>query len=213
MVRSRAIVFDIGWVLVRLDYSRLTRFLREHGADVADMRRDRHAHRARAARNGQLPGTDLLDNLARLGTRSIDLAELRTHWDDMFELQMPMVRLAERLAERYRVHLLSNVGDLHWIHLAREFRLHRLGHGALPSFVAGVMKPDPEIYAQAERRFDLEPRATVFIDDLRGERRGRACARLAWRATPRLRGDLCRTSGTGSDRVSTLAAARREGCR
>jgi HAD superfamily hydrolase (TIGR01509 family) len=63
------------------------------------------------------------------------------------------------------VFLLSNIGDLHWAHLAREYRLHALGHGALPSYVAGVMKPHAGIYAQAERRFTLEPAATVFIDD------------------------------------------------
>ncbi len=27
------------------------------------------------------------------------------------------------------------------------------------------MKPDAEIYAEAERRFGLDPRTTVFIDD------------------------------------------------
>jgi HAD superfamily hydrolase (TIGR01509 family) len=76
-----------------------------------------------------------------------------------------MVELAHRLSERYRVFLLSNIGDLHWAHLAREYRLHAIGHGALPSYVAGVMKPHPAIYAEAERRFALEPAATVFIDD------------------------------------------------
>jgi FMN phosphatase YigB (HAD superfamily) len=45
------------------------------------------------------------------------------------------------------------------------FGLDRIGHGALPSFRAGIMKPDPGIYAEAERRFGLEPAATVFIDD------------------------------------------------
>jgi putative hydrolase of the HAD superfamily len=84
----------------------------------------------------------------------------------MFELQVPMVSLARRLAERYRVHLLSNVGDLHWVHMSREYGLHRIGHGALPSFVAGVMKPEPRIYAEAERRFALDPQSTVFVDDL-----------------------------------------------
>jgi FMN phosphatase YigB (HAD superfamily) len=83
----------------------------------------------------------------------------------MFELQPSMVDLAHRLAERYRVYLLSNIGDLHWHHLAREYGLHRIGHGALPSFLAGVMKPHAGIYAQAERRFALEPAETVFIDD------------------------------------------------
>jgi HAD superfamily hydrolase (TIGR01509 family) len=83
----------------------------------------------------------------------------------MFELEPAMIELAHRLSERHRVFLLSNIGDLHWAHLSREYRLHAIGHGALPSYVAGVMKPHPAIYAQAERRFALEPAATVFIDD------------------------------------------------
>ena len=59
----------------------------------------------------------------------------------MFELDAAMVALAHRFSERYRVYLLSNIGDLHWAHLSREFRLHGIGHGALPSYLAGVMKP------------------------------------------------------------------------
>jgi FMN phosphatase YigB (HAD superfamily) len=161
------VVFDIGWVLVHLDWAPLTRFLREHGADAEHMqdvvaRIDLERHEL-----GEVPGDELLDNLARLGSRPMNAAELRWRWLDMFELQPPMIGLARRLAERYRVHLLSNVGDLHWAHLSREYGLHRICHGALPSFVAGVMKPEPRIYAEAERRFGLDPRATVFIDDLR----------------------------------------------
>jgi HAD superfamily hydrolase (TIGR01509 family) len=76
-----------------------------------------------------------------------------------------MVELAHRLGERYRVYLLSNIGDLHWVHLSCEYRLHALGHGALPSYLAGVMKPHAGIYAQAEKRFALTPQHTVFIDD------------------------------------------------
>jgi HAD superfamily hydrolase (TIGR01509 family) len=83
----------------------------------------------------------------------------------MLELEPAMVELAHRLSEAYRVYLLSNIGDLHWAHLSREYRFHRIGHGALPSYLAGVMKPHEGIYAEAERRFALEPAATVFIDD------------------------------------------------
>ena len=35
----------------------------------------------------------------------------------------------------------------------------------MPSYLAGVMKPHADIYAEAERRFGLVPAATVFIDD------------------------------------------------
>jgi 2-haloacid dehalogenase len=162
----RNVVFDIGWVLVHLDYLPLTSFLREHGADVSDMRDVVTRIELERHETGELHGDGLLENLARLGKRPMDPIALRARWLDMFDLQVPMISLAHRLADRYRVHLLSNVGDLHWAHLSREFRLHRLGHGALPSFVAGVMKPHARIYEEAERRFELDPACTVFVDDL-----------------------------------------------
>jgi 2-haloacid dehalogenase len=160
-----SIVFDIGWVLAHLDYSRLSAFLRDHGVDM-DKPYEVFERAALAEHEtGRLAGDGLLANLASLGNRPMDAAILRNCWNEMFELQVPMVNLARRLAEHYRVHLLSNIGDLHWAYLSREYRLHRLGHGALPSFVAGVMKPEPGIYEEAERRFELEPARTVFIDD------------------------------------------------
>jgi HAD superfamily hydrolase (TIGR01509 family) len=175
--RIRNIVFDIGWVLVRLNYRPLLDFLQAHGAQLAD--RDAVMTRIRLEdhETGQLPGQGLLERLREL-TRSqaASLEELRTKWLDMFELEAGMVELAHRLSERYRVFLLSNIGDLHWAHLTREYRLHAIGHGALPSYVAGVMKPHPAIYAQAERRFALEPAATLFIDD-RGDNVATARAR------------------------------------
>jgi HAD superfamily hydrolase (TIGR01509 family) len=162
----RNVVFDIGWVLVRLNYRPLLGFLQAHGAELAD--RDAVMTRIRLEdhETGRLPGYGLLERLRALTrTQAASLEELQAKWLDMFELEGPMVELAHRLSERYRVFLLSNIGDLHWAHLAREYRLHAIGHGALPSYVAGVMKPHPAIYAEAERRFALEPAATVFIDD------------------------------------------------
>ncbi|HEV3182145.1 MAG TPA: HAD family phosphatase [Steroidobacteraceae bacterium] len=162
----RSIVFDIGWVLVRMDYRPLLGFLQAHGAQLAD--RDAVMTRIRLEdhETGQLPGHGLLERLRGLTrTQTVSLEETQAKWLDMFELEPAMIELAHRLSERHRVFLLSNIGDLHWAHLSREYRLHAIGHGALPSYVAGVMKPHPAIYAQAERRFALEPAATVFIDD------------------------------------------------
>ena len=162
----RNVVFDIGWVLVRLDYRPLLGFLQAHGAQLADRDAVMRGIRLEDHETGQLPGQGLLERLRALTrTRTASLEETQAKWLDMFELEPPMIELAHRLSERYRVFLLSNIGDLHWAHLAREYRLHAIGHGALPSYIAGVMKPHPAIYAQAERRFALEPAATVFIDD------------------------------------------------
>jgi HAD superfamily hydrolase (TIGR01509 family) len=162
----RNIVFDIGWVLVRLNYRPLLEFLRTHGAELANRDAVMTGIRLEDHETGQLSGEGLLERLRGLTrARTVSLEEMRAKWLDMFELEPAMVELAHRLSERYRVFLLSNIGDMHWAHLAREYRLHAIGHGALPSYVAGVMKPHPGIYAEAERRFALEPAATLFIDD------------------------------------------------
>ena len=164
--RIRNIVFDVGWVLVRLNYRPLLGLLQAHGAQLADRDAVMRGIRLEDHETGRLSGEGLLERLRALTrTQAASLEELRTKWLDMFEPDPAMIELAHRLSEDYRVFLLSNIGDLHWSHLAREYRLHAIGHGALPSYVAGVMKPHPAIYAEAERRFALEPSATVFIDD------------------------------------------------
>ena len=161
----RNVVFDIGWVFVRLRYRPLLELLRSRGVEADDL----HSVLARAAledhESGRLHGRGLLERLAALTPEPVSVEELYALWIDMFELEPQMVELAHRLSEARRVYLLSNIGDLHWAHLSREYRFHRIGHGALPSFLAGVMKPHAGIYAEAERRFALEPAATVFIDD------------------------------------------------
>ena len=161
----RNIVFDIGWVFVRLNYRPILGHLMAHGAEVGD--REALMERIGLADHecGRLPGRGLLERLAALARQPVSLEEMHAHWVDMFELEPAMVDLAYRLSETHRVFLLSNIGDLHWAHLSREYRLHAIGHGALPSYLAGVMKPHAGIYAEAERRFALEPAATVFIDD------------------------------------------------
>jgi HAD superfamily hydrolase (TIGR01509 family) len=161
----RNVVFDIGWVFVRLNYRPMLELLRSHGVEADNL----HAVLARVAledhESGRLSGFDLLERLCLLTLDAVSVEQMHQFWVDMFELETPMVDLAYRLSEAQRVYLLSNIGDLHWAHLSREYRMHRIGHGALPSYLAGVMKPHAGIYAEAERRFALEPAATVFIDD------------------------------------------------
>jgi FMN phosphatase YigB (HAD superfamily) len=80
-------------------------------------------------------------------------------WDEMFTL-------ASGLMADYRVYLLSNIGDLHWAHLDALYGVDTLVHGACASFRVGAIKPQLDIYRKAEQMFDLDPAATVFLDDL-----------------------------------------------
>jgi FMN phosphatase YigB (HAD superfamily) len=159
------VVFDVGMVFVRLMPQPILELMSRHGARTHDLPSLVSSIELEAHETGALPGRGFLANIASLSPAPPPLEMIHAHWNDMFELDANMVALAHRLAERYRVYLLSNVGDLHWTHLAREYGIHRIGHGALPSFVAGVMKPHGGIYAAAEQRFGFAPQHAVFIDD------------------------------------------------
>lgn len=164
-VAIRNVVFDIGWVLVHLAPTPLLGLLQTHGADVEHLeqvttRIELHDHES-----GRLDGAGLVRNIADLAPRPPPPEAVEAAWIDMFDPQPQMFALAERLRDRHRVYLLSNVGDLHWAALRRRFRLHELGHGVVTSFEAGVMKPYAGIYERAERDLGLVASETVFIDD------------------------------------------------
>ena len=186
------IVFDIGRVLVALQPERLLGLLREHGASVQTLdditgRIDLTAHET-----GRLRGSQLLQQGAALAPRSIAAPALEAAWVDMLRPDPSMLQLADRLRRRHRIFLLTNVGDLHWAHLEHVVGLHRYALDVLRSDLAGVMKPDPRIYLEAERRFGLSPAKTVFIDD-RPENVDAACAR-GWQAF--VHRDPAMTTGT-----------------
>jgi HAD superfamily hydrolase (TIGR01509 family) len=159
------VVFDVGWVLVRFDYQPLIDLLTAYGAPQRDRDAVMQAILLEDHETGRLSGAGLIGRLQKLARDPPPLAELEEKWINMFELEAHMDALARDLSARHKVYLLSNIGDLHWGHLSRTFRLHEIGHGALLSYEAGVMKPHARIYSEAERRFGLNPARTVFIDD------------------------------------------------
>ena len=163
----RNVVFDIGGVLVQLRYQPFVRYLQDAGVDLADLpawlaRIDLEAHE-----RGDVSGEELLERIAASAAQPLDRDELGRRWLDMFERADEMFELANGLMDDYRVYLLSNVGDLHWRHFGAAYGIEAVGHGAIASFRVGAVKPSAAIYREAERRFGLDPAATVFIDDLK----------------------------------------------
>ena len=195
----RNIVFDVGNVLVPLNYGPFLAYLTESGVDLTDVPAWLARIGLEAHERGELTGEAFLERLAGTSGRKLDPVRLRSSWLDMFDEAPEMFALATGLMSDYRVYLLSNIGDLHWAHLERRHGLGGLVHGALASFRAGAVKPHAAIFQEAERRFDLEPAHTVFIDDLSANVRGAtACG---WHGIHHV------------DPVTTCAALRRLGVR
>ena len=161
-----AVVFDVGRVLIDVRYAVFFDWLAEHGAEVKGVddfvaRTDLFAYE-----HGHIDDATFLANLNRLLKRPIDTQQLVEQWLGLFEPDTPMLQLALRLKDRYRVYLLSNTGALHWQHIVPRFQLERYCHNMLASYEVGAMKPAAAIFHAAEQRFALSAPNTVFIDDL-----------------------------------------------
>jgi 2-haloacid dehalogenase len=161
------VVFDIGGVLVRLRYQPFVRYLQDAGVDLVDLPAWLATIDLDAHERGEVPGAEILARIAASAASPLDPGELEHRWLDMFERSDEMFELAAGLMGEYRVYLLSNIGDLHWRHLDQQYGIGGVGHGAVASFRVGAVKPSAAIYREAERRFGLDPAATVFIDDLK----------------------------------------------
>ena len=176
----RNVIFDIGGVLLRLRYQPFIEYLAGAGIDMTDLPKWLERVDLAAHERGELSGEELLGRIAAMARRPLDPAELRSRWLDMFDRAQEMFDLAAGLRDGYRVFLLSNIGDLHWQYLNERHGFDALTHGVVASFRVGAIKPTAAIYRATERLFDVEPAATVFIDDLPPNVAGaRACG---WQA-------------------------------
>jgi len=176
----RNVIFDVGGVLLRLRYQPFIDYLAAAGIDMSDLPRWLERVDLAAHERGEITGEELLGRVAAMAARPLEPGELRARWLDMFDRAQEMFELASGLMAEHRVFLLSNVGDLHWRHLDAQYGLEDLTHGVLASFRVGAVKPSAAIYREAERRFGLEPAATVFVDDLPANVAGAEA--LGWRA-------------------------------
>jgi putative hydrolase of the HAD superfamily len=166
----RAVFFDFGGVVARLDRELLAAFERRHGLPGGSFLKALYTiPEWKALEIGE--GTEdiwmeaakrKLDEFA--GRTLPDMSEERaTMWRT---LDMDVVGLAQQLAARYDVGVLSNATP----RLESELNdYHKLG-GVFKVIVnssrVGVAKPDKRIYRLAAERMGVEPSACVHIDDL-----------------------------------------------
>jgi HAD superfamily hydrolase (TIGR01509 family) len=162
-----AILFDIGNVLLRFDFSLALRALaaKSEVDDPADVlvriERVKIAYEDGAiARGAFMRGA--FDVLRYRGTERDFIAA----WEDIFEPNPPMIALVEELHARHPLYLLSNTSDIHRDYLFRRYPFFSCFSGGVYSFEVGASKPGRHIFEIAKRQLGIEPETTFFIDDL-----------------------------------------------
>jgi 2-haloacid dehalogenase len=179
----RHIVFDIGQVLLRYDpdaglrdvipdAAERTWFLETVCTGGWNLEQDRGRSWAEAE---ALLIVDWPDQAARIRA-------FRPNWHRMITGDIPQtVALFEGLIDAGRdVTMLTNFAADTFVEARARFGFLNRTRGVTVSGEVGLIKPDPAIYGLHQQSFDLEPGATLFIDD--NEANVAAAQAFGWQA-------------------------------
>jgi putative hydrolase of the HAD superfamily len=160
-------LFDIGRVLLDFDFVPSLRRLLPPGAPDAEERLQRLLERKDEFEAGGVDSETYIDwALGVLGSESSP-EEFRHAWQHIFTPNEPMWERVRQLAkDGHRLILFSNINSIHSPWIFDEFPELSLFHGAVMSFEAGFIKPNPAIYHYAIATYELDPVHTIYIDDL-----------------------------------------------
>jgi putative hydrolase of the HAD superfamily len=188
-LKPEAFIFDIGNVLVRFDHGHAARAFAAMGADLSD-RAGLENLAARYERGG-VDRAEFLAALRVLLRHSADDADVARAWQEIFEPNLPMWELVEKLHEEYPLYLLSNTNCLHHEYLLREYAIFGKFSDGVFSYSAKLAKPERGIFEEAIKQFGVKPAATIYLDDLAANvEAARGAGLRAFRYDPDEHGDL-----------------------
>jgi HAD superfamily hydrolase (TIGR01509 family) len=169
--KFRAVIFDIGRVIVRLDVARaVAGFAAGVSLSPADIwSAITHDPRWPDWQEGRITPRDWHLHLAKRLGGSLSFEQFTDAWNRAID-PVPMLEssLFEKLSKRYRLALLSNTDPIHVAHLesAYEFVHHFPKPARIYSCVVGTSKPDPLIYREALHATRARAEEAVYIDDI-----------------------------------------------
>jgi putative hydrolase of the HAD superfamily len=194
--KFRAIVFDIGRVLIRVDISRAMDGLASglpltpqevwsaiqndpHWLDWQEGRispRDWHLHLTK-----RLGASLTFEQFSEVWNRALDPKPI--HSESFFE----------NLSKSYRLALLSNTDPIHMSHEEARFPFFRFFPIRIYSYRVGASKPDPIIYRQALQACKVRAEEAVYIDDVKAYAEaatGLGMTGIVFRSPEQLQSDL-----------------------
>jgi putative hydrolase of the HAD superfamily len=182
MQNIKAVILDLGGVLLNIDYEKTRKAFAGLGIE------DFNAH------YNQFKGSTLFDDLETGKIKEVDFyrafreqtglktkdEQIREAWNAML-LDFPSARVQflKDLRKKYRLFLLSNTNAIHHDEFQRHFRetsklnsIDDLFDKAYYSHLIGSRKPETEPFEHILKEQNLKAGETLFIDDTQSNLKG-----------------------------------------
>ena len=166
---TRAVIFDLGRVLVPFDFGRAyARIEALSGIPASEIPgRILPGGLVQKFESGEIEAEDFFRQVSKMCGIGISFAEFDEIWNSIFlpDTLIPEA-LVEDLAKRYRLILLSNTNSLHFEMLRANYPILRHFHSLVLSYEVGAMKPAATIYRKAVEEAGCRPEECFFTDDV-----------------------------------------------
>jgi len=167
-MKIRAVIFDLGGVLVRTeDRHPRAELARRLGMTYDEL--SRLVFESESARQATIGKTTTREHWEyvrlTLGISEEDFPSVRRDFWGGDELDLGLVEYIRSLRPRFKTGLLSNAWDNLRKVITSTWKINDAFDDMIISAEAGVAKPDPRIYEHAVQRLGLQPGGAVFVDD------------------------------------------------
>jgi putative hydrolase of the HAD superfamily len=188
MQEFKAIVFDLGGVLLNIDYHRTEQaFIALGVRQFPELYNQHHSGTLFTdLETGKIDTATFIEAVKKESSLPLNDQQILDAWNAML-LDFPLERISllQRLARKYDLYLLSNTNAIHLEAFTKLLQvtanlpsLEHLFRKVYYSHLIGARKPDLAAYEYVIRENNLEAARTLFIDDTPGNIEGAAKAGL-----------------------------------
>lgn len=174
MIGIRNIIFDLGGVILNIDFSLTAKAFNELGVEdfAKNFTQFHYTSFFQDYETGKIDDASFIKGIQSLSSKPLSEIEVINAWNALL-LDFPEERitLLKQLKIKYRLFLLSNTNAIHLVAFQKKF--HTLTGGYLEdlfektyySHAVGMRKPSEEIYQLVVNENNLVPAETLFVDD------------------------------------------------
>lgn len=114
---------------------------------------------------GAISSAEFIETFKWRGRITMPDAQFTELFVHIFRPNEPIARLAQSVARRYPIALISNTNDLHFERYMRHIPIFEQFETVTLSHRVGAMKPERAIYEAFLNEQALKPESCIFIDD------------------------------------------------
>jgi putative hydrolase of the HAD superfamily len=169
------IIFDLGGVILNIDYKRPQEEFRKLGVKEVEnlYSKQNQVELFDLLETGKISEKEFVQKIKESSDLTLTDSEIINAWNSIL-LEFPLRRLQilQQLQLHYNIYLLSNTNEIHEKAFNEMLKI-QCGYPSLALFFdrvylshrVGLRKPDPKIFELVLRENKLNPSETLFIDD------------------------------------------------